>query len=261
MYCDKANFRFINVSGATGYRIFAKKSGSTTQQIISSRNLTGNTSYFEVCSNMVLDLDTTYDFSISAYNADGETAQSATITGKTLTEPIAPTGLTLTDITSTGCTLSWNAVSGNNKYDVYDGGGRYAYNVSGTSTSISSLSPGYTYDFTVITKRFVDDYFDESDDSTALTVITPASDAPQHFVGTASSGQVQFTWSKLTGANRYDIYKSTSQNGTYDKCFGTTETSIDWIYYASGTYYFKIVASTSGGDTVGSPSYVVLKLP
>src|SRR5262249_3778351 len=71
--------------------------------------------------------------------------------GGDTTPPTAPTGLTVTGHTSTGVSLSWTASTDNvgvTGYDVYQGSSK-ATTVSGTSATVSGLSPATSYSFTV----------------------------------------------------------------------------------------------------------------
>ncbi|MEU9478273.1 carbohydrate binding domain-containing protein [Streptomyces sp. NPDC048191] len=65
--------------------------------------------------------------------------------------PTAPTGLTSTGKTSSSVSLSWNAATDNvgvTGYDIYSGSNQ-VLTVSGTSATVSGLSPSTTYSFTV----------------------------------------------------------------------------------------------------------------
>jgi len=65
------------------------------------------------------------------------------------TAPSAPTGLTVTGTTSSSVSLSWTAPSGTvTGYDVFENGTQTA-SVSGTSDTVTGLSPSTTYKFSV----------------------------------------------------------------------------------------------------------------
>lgn len=70
----------------------------------------------------------------------------------TPTQLAAPTGLTVDDITSSGATLSWNAVANANSYvvTIVDGGSfEQDYPVTGTTTTVSDLESSTDYLWTV----------------------------------------------------------------------------------------------------------------
>jgi hypothetical protein len=92
-----------------------------------------------------------YTFTVTALYSGVESAHSAQISATTLAAP--PSGLTAVAAPGT-VALSWNASAGATGYDVYQGtsaGGesKTALSVSTTSTSISGLTNGQTYYFTV----------------------------------------------------------------------------------------------------------------
>ncbi|MBO1331866.1 fibronectin type III domain-containing protein [Streptomyces sp. VRA16 Mangrove soil] len=66
--------------------------------------------------------------------------------------PSAPMNLTSTAKTSSSVSLSWSAASDNvgvTGYDIYSGGSNKLLTVSGTSATVSGLSPSTAYSFTV----------------------------------------------------------------------------------------------------------------
>jgi hypothetical protein len=60
-----------------------------------------------------------------------------------------PTGVTTSDVTSTGATISWNAVPGAQTYNIYDNGNLIQSGVTGTSCAVTELQPGTSHTFTV----------------------------------------------------------------------------------------------------------------
>lgn len=63
-----------------------------------------------------------------------------------------------------------------------------------------------------------------------------------------STGKIKLTWSKVSGAEKYEIYRSTSKNGTYTKISTTTGTSFTNSSVTVGkTYYYKVKAVSSKG--------------
>ncbi len=95
----------------------------------------------------------TYYFTVAAQSALGISPQSGEI--QTMTVPAAPTGLAAT-AGNAQATLSWTAVSGASSYNLYQGtsaGGESATpvqsGISGLSTTVSGLTNGTTYYFTV----------------------------------------------------------------------------------------------------------------
>ncbi|MCM3269523.1 M4 family metallopeptidase [Paenibacillus elgii] len=105
---------------------------------------------------------TAYTFTVKAKDAAGNvSAASSPVTVTTSTSsdpdtqpPTAPTGLTSTGKTSTSVTLSWNASTDNigvTGYDVFNGS-VLAASVAGTTATVSGLTAGTAYTFTVKAK-------------------------------------------------------------------------------------------------------------
>lgn len=63
--------------------------------------------------------------------------------------PSAPTGLSVSNVTSSGAELSWQAISGASSYNVYDNGKLIAAGVTGTSYSVKGLAAGTQHAFTI----------------------------------------------------------------------------------------------------------------
>jgi chitinase len=64
------------------------------------------------------------------------------------TAPATPTGLAVSSTTSSSVSLAWNAVSGATGYNVYRSGTKVAA-VTGTSATVTGLSPSMSYSFQV----------------------------------------------------------------------------------------------------------------
>jgi hypothetical protein len=78
----------------------------------------------------------------------------------------------------------------------------------------------------------------------------------------ASTSQINLTWTVVSGATSYDIYRSTSAGGTYSRLgseptvsSGSTTSYSDTGLSAGTTYYYKISALNTGGESAAS-SYV-----
>jgi chitinase len=116
-------------TGATGYRVYE---GTTLRATVSGTSTT--ISGLAVCS--------AHTYSVAAYNANGESAKSATVSATTTgctTAPPVPSGLNVTGTANTTISLGWNASAGATGYRVYEGTTLRA-TVSGTSTTISGLA-------------------------------------------------------------------------------------------------------------------------
>ncbi|MFE0325658.1 chitinase [Streptomyces sp. NPDC058960] len=86
------------------------------------------------------------------------------------TVPSSPTGLTVSGTTSSSVSLSWHAVTGATGYNVYRGGTKVA-SATGTSATVTGLSPSTSYSFQVTATNAAG----ESAKSAAVTATTASS--------------------------------------------------------------------------------------
>ncbi len=91
-----------------------------------------------------------------------------TVTVEELPNLGAPTGLTVSNITLNGATLSWNSVSNATSYVVTVGGNAYPA-TSSTSLTIEDLSPGTEYTWSVTAQA--DDYNPATANGTSFTTL------------------------------------------------------------------------------------------
>jgi hypothetical protein len=136
---------------------------------------------------------TTYTFSVSATNAVGESAASATTTATPLTVPDAPTGVSAT-AGNTQATVSFTAPVSNGGaaitgYTVTSNPGGFTATGSSSPLTVTGLTNGTAYTFTVVATNSVGD----STPSAASSAVTPSSVTRQVF--TSGSG----TWTAPAG--------------------------------------------------------------
>ena len=252
------------VTGAAKYEVYRAR--SKDGDYIKYSTVTGtsytNTSYIEDGN--------TYCYKVRALDANGTAGAWSSIVS--VTYRAASTG-TLSAPTVTGGndaqgrpTLKWNAVSGAAKYEVYrarskDGDYIKYSTVTGTSyTNTSYIEDGNTYYYKVRA-------LDANGTAGAWSSIVPVTyraastgtlSAPTVTGGTDSQGRPTLKWNAVTGAAKYEVYRSYSRDGSYSKY--STQTSTGYTnssYLTSGTtYYYKVRALKSDG-TAGPYSAVV----
>jgi fibronectin type 3 domain-containing protein len=200
--------------GVTGYKVYR---GGTQIGTASTTNYTDNT----VVGS------TAYTYTVSAYDAAGNTSAASNTAPVTTPDTIAPgvpTGLSASAPSSTQVNLSWNAVSdtggsGLAGYRIYRGGVHIA-NSSATNYSDTSVSGSTAYSYTV---AGYDNAGNTSVQSSAASVTTPDTTAPSVPTGVATAvagdNQVNVSWNASTdtggsGLSGYRIYRGGVQIGT-----------------------------------------------
>ena len=76
-----------------------------------------------------------------------------------------------------------------------------------------------------------------------------------------ADNHLTLTPSAITGASQYEIYRATSQSGTYTKMFTTTKTSYTNTSAKAGTtYYYKVKAISKVRSTANSSFSTVVSI-
>ena len=166
--------------------------------------------------------------------------------------PSVPANLTVSNVTSVGATLTWNASTDNvgvTGYDVYAGATLLA-NTSNTTIALTGLTCNTSYTFTVRAKDAAGNVSAGSNGASATTSIcdTQAPTAPANLAAsTISATSVGLTWTASTdnvGVTAYQLFRgSTLVNGNI------TGTS----YVVSGltcntAYAFTVKARDAAGN-------------
>jgi len=167
--------------------------------------------------------------------------------------PGIPTALAASNITGSSFSLSWTASTDNigvTSYDVYTNG-VLTTNVTGTSASLTGLTPYVTY---AITVKARDAAGNVSATSTALNVRTLDTQAPSTPAGLISSNITSsgftLSWTASTdnaGVTGYDVYK----NGTLAVSVTTTSASLTGLT-ASTVYAMTVKAKDAAGNVTSA---------
>ena len=229
--------------GVTGYDVFrgSTQVGTTPSVAYTDTGLAPNTS-------------STYH--VVAVDAAGNTSASSNnlvaASQPDTTAPSVPAGLTATNRTLTGISLSWSAATDNvgvTGYRVYRNGSVIANPGNLTSYSDASLTPGTNYNYTVAAYDAAGNVSAQS--STLATSTLPDTTAPSTpgglTLGTQSGGNIALTWSASTdnvGVTGYKIYRSGTQIATSTTPSGSYPTGS-----TPGTYSFTVAAVDAAGNT------------
>ena len=193
--------------------------------------------------------------------ADNETTTPDTETGEVVdpepsenpepsVEPEVPTiEVTASNNPTSGkVVLTWAAVEGAAKYEVYRSGtktGEYKLYYTTTKLSYTNTSAyaGYWYHYKV---KALDANGTEIVTSDIVTQCADCA-APVITAGNrASDGKVTLKWKAVYGAEKYAIYRATARNGEYVRQYTTSSTSYaNTTSKANVTYYYKVMALAS----------------
>jgi fibronectin type 3 domain-containing protein len=249
---DSISVSWNPVRGAIGYYVYRAESASGPYSwLVSDTTAT-------ICTDREgLSPATIYYYKVSAYNSAGESSKSSYVYDKTLDieppVPAIPTGVTAEAQSSSSIYIKWNSVSGASGYKIYraaSASGDYSHLVRDTTATIctdSGLSPG-TYYYKVSAYNSAG----ESSQSSYVYAKTldnvPA--APTGVTASASSDSISVTWNSVSEASGYKIYRAASASGDYSWLVGDTPATICTdSRLSSGTYYYKVSAYNSAGES------------
>ena len=248
------------VSGAAKYEVYRAR--SKDGDYIKYSTVTGtsytNTSYIENGN--------TYYYKVRALDANGTAGAWSSVVSVTYKQTLSAPAVTGGNDNQGRPTLTWKAISGAAKYEVYrarskDGDYIKYSTVTGTSyTNTSYIENGNTYYYKV---RALDANGTAGAWSSIVSVTYRAAStgtlsAPSVTGGKDSQGRPTLKWNAVTGAAKYEVYRARSKDGDYIKYSTVTGTSYtNTSYIESGnTYYYKVRALKSDG-TAGAWSSVV----
>lgn len=172
---------------------------------------------------------TSYKFRVLAHAAGWtDSAWSAELTQSTAAAMLAPANLAAGTSTTTTVPLSWDAVAGADSYTVGvrlspSGTWEEHSEITGTSTTVSDLTPGTLYDFRIKTVRsgFADSAWSTPiTDSTALPAPTGL-DTTDGLLSTSITMQ----WNAVPGADSYRMRWSPAGAGTWTSLPDTEDTN------------------------------------
>jgi fibronectin type 3 domain-containing protein len=202
----------------------------------------------------------TYYYEVTAVNAGGESSASTQKSAMPqVPAPGAPTGLTAT-AGNAQVALAWTSVSGATGYNLYRStslGQRGALIFDfATSTSYTDawVTNGTTYYYEVTAVNAGGESVASAQQSATPQV--PITGAPTGLAATSGSAQVSLTWTVVTGASSYNVYRSTTSGFTISsssKIATTTTVSYTDTSVTNGTTYnYAVTALDAGGESPAS---------
>jgi len=249
---NTARLTWRSVKGASGYEVYRAAADGGTYNLVgttASRSFTDKT----------LEPYNTYHYKVRAYRnvsggraygpeSDVKTARTVLSNTRSVKSYAAP---------PLGLRLSWKGVPGATSYQVYRSTLKTGtYILAGTSASTSftdqGLDAGRTYYYRIRACRTVGESSVYGQDSPIRAAKAPTA-VPKSFKAARVTPQViKLSWNAVAGAAGYEIYRSASKTGTYEKIGTTSSLSyIDEALESGMTYYYKVrMYMEHGGSTL-----------
>ena len=242
------------VSGATSYRVFRSESRGTGYSLLGTTTATSYT-------NTGAAVGKTYYYRVKAVNSVGTSGYSNIVSGKAKTAAPAAPSVTIGNSSTGKPQLTWKAVSGAVKYEVYRSTRQNSgYSLLGTTTSTSYVNTGastgttYYYRVKAVNRNGMASGYSNIVSGKAKTA-APA--APSVTAGNSSTGKPRLTWKAVSGATSYRIYRSESRGTGYSLLGTTSSTSYVNTGAAAGkTYYYRVKAVNRDGMASGYSNIV-----
>jgi len=250
---DRSNNIFIewpSVSNATGYSIYRSTSPSGNYIQIGTSMTTSYADYD-------IQLGTTYYYKVSAYNGSVEGSQSGYT--QVATQLGTPASVRATTSSAGSVNIEWAPVQGATLYRIYRGtSSSGSYTSVGTSTTPSytdtGVSSGTTYYYKVTAQSSNGVEGPKSEYAFATTRLSPPTGVSARF--NEEDGGITVSWSPVSSATVYYIYRNTASSGNYTQ-IGTSPTTSydDNECEPEATYYYKVKAyNNSGNESAQSSS-------
>ena len=201
-----------------------------------------------------------YYYKVRAIHANSA-ANSAYSAEVSRTCDLARPVVTLSNVASSGkIKISWEAVEGAEKYEVYRSAtkdGEYSRIITTEKTSAinTKISAGKKYYYKV---RAI--HANSAANSAYSVAVSRTCDLarPVVMVSKSLTGKPKLSWSKIEGAAKYEIYRAESENGTYKRISTTSKTSMTNTKVSTGkTYYYKVRAVHENSTANSAYSKVV----
>lgn len=159
-----------------------------------------------------------------------------------------------TDKTFSSYTLTWEKVKGADGYTLQkyvNGEWKTIKNTTSTKYSVTKLSQGSSHKYRVRAYANQDSKKFRGTWSETLTASTKTVGTVRNLaVSDCSSTSIKLSWSKVSGANGYEIYLYNTSSKKYERIYTTAKTSFTHEKLsASGKYTYKVRAYIKSGDT------------
>lgn len=256
---DEMNQITVSWTASTGqgtitYNVYGSDTDAGTYTLLTSSPVS-NLSFVETG----LGNGQTRYYKVSAVNGAGESAQSASIAGKTLYEcldpvPTSPASITATDGQVNHITVTWEASENAVGYRLYK-----AATIDGSYTQVGSDTSSLTLVDTVATGAVfyykVSAYNNCGESVMSFAAKGSALGVPPIPTGVGATdgalvNQIDITWSASAGATSYNVYRADTESGGYTMIkSGVTGTNYSDSVATGACYYYKISAVNAAGES------------
>ncbi len=252
---------WATTTGANSYRLDVASDNSFTTPVSGFSDLTVNTTSSGVTG---LTAGNTYYYRVRAVNAAGPSANSNTISQITISP--APVAIDPTFITTSSFTANWQAANGAASYRLDVSPDNFSTFVTGfndlsvtfTSTSVTGLSEGITYQYRV---RAVN-VGGTSANSNSIAVVTVPPVPTAAAATSISTSGFTANWSLVSGATEYLLDISSDNFSSYltgyiNKSLATNSELVTGLQ-PNTTYQYRVRAKSSSGTSANSATISVL---
>ncbi len=247
---NSINTSWKTVDGADGYEVYAAISSKSPYIIISRTNVRS-------CNQIGLETNSTYYYKIRSYKKVGNlrvySGFSTVVSSKTI--PSTPTSVKGASSSYNSINISWSAVAGITRYEVYratSNKGPFTFIAQTTAKSYNNngLTTNTAYYYKIRAYRMLGTLKVYSICSPTIC-LRPVPATPVNVKATRISAKsIKTTWSNVSGANGYEVFKATSSNGTYNLLWRTESKCCTNSRLTAGkTYYYKIRSYRTVGKT------------
>ena len=244
--------KWAKVEKATGYKIYRSKSKDSGYKVIKTVNSGNTVSY----SDKTAKHNVKYYYKVRAIaTVDGKVISSAYSPVKNITVRVAKATIkTIARVDFKTLKISWDPVKGATGYRIYrskskDGTYLALATLSGNdnvSYKDIGLKCGRTYYYKVRAYRESNDtkyfgtYSDAKKNNTRPSKVNLTGECFY------KATKAKLMWKRSSGANGYEIYRSTTENGTYKKVKKiTSQETLQWTNTGlskTKSYYYKVRA-------------------
>ena len=253
----KPYIKWAAVAGASQYEVYRSGSSNGTYEYVGT---TTATNYTDSKANAGY----TYYYRVKAISKVRSTANSSLSAAVAITCRCARPVVKTDYWASTGKPyIKWDAVDGAGKYYIYRSGTRNGtYTLLGTTTATnytdSKANAGYTYYYKV---KAISSVKNTANSALSAAVAVTCRCArpvvkPDYLI---STGKPYIKWTAVSGAGKYEVYRSGSKDGTYTLLGTTTAANYtDSKANAGYTYYYKVKAVSKVSSGANSYYSVVI---